>query len=107
MISYKQALGLTVQRIAPLQAEMMGLIDACRRVAAEDLVSKVDSPSVDASLKDGYAVRSVDLEGASPERPATLERVGLAAAGGGWTGRVERGKAVRILTGAPVPDGAM
>jgi molybdopterin molybdotransferase len=54
------------------------------------------------SAMDGYAVRAVDVARA----PMTLGRIGVSAAGRGFTGTVASGQAVRIFTGAPVPDGA-
>jgi molybdopterin molybdotransferase len=105
-ISYAEALAQTLAHISPLEAEIVGLVQACGRVVAEDLQARVDSPSLDASLKDGYAVRSADVAGASPQQPVRLRLAGLAAAGGGWNGTVQEGMAVRILTGAPIPGGA-
>ena len=61
---------------------------------------------MDASLKDGYAVHSADIAAANPQHPVRLRLGGLAAAGGCWTGTVQEGMAVRILTGAPIPHGA-
>jgi molybdopterin molybdotransferase len=105
-ISYSQALAQTLAHISPLEAETVDLVQACGRVAARDLEARVDSPSLDASLKEGYAVRSADVAGASPRQPAHLRLAGLAVAGDGWDGTVQEGMAVRILTGAPIPGGA-
>jgi len=106
MISYKQAYKLTLENIRPLDAEPVGVVAAVERIAAEDLHGRVDSPSVDASLKDGYAIQSQDIAGATPEKPVRLRLIGSVAAGGEWAGEVQTGQAVRILSGAPLPGGA-
>jgi molybdopterin molybdotransferase len=55
---------------------------------------------------DGYAVRAADTEGASQDNPVVLRVVADLAAGGVWQGTLEPGTAIRIMTGAPIPDGA-
>ncbi len=105
-ISFAEALAQTLARVSPLSSEEVDLVWASGRVAAQDLAAFVDCPSVDASLKDGYAVRSADIAAASPQHPVRLRLGGLAAAGRAWTGTVREGMAVRILTGAPIPRGA-
>jgi molybdopterin molybdotransferase len=105
-ISYAQALQWTLEGIAPLGTERVDLAQAGGRVAAEDLFARVNSPSLDASLKDGYAVQSADIAAATPEAPVCLKLLGCAAAGQGWPGVVRAGTAVRVLSGAPIPQGA-
>jgi molybdopterin molybdotransferase len=104
--SYTDALQQTLASITPLAAEIVDLSAAGGRVVATDLFARVDSPSVDASLKDGYAVRSADIAGAAPDHPVHLRLQGMAAAGETWQGLLQAGAAVRILTGAPIPHGA-
>lgn len=105
-MSFVQALAETLDHVSPLDSEEVDLARAGGRVAAQELAALVDCPSVDASLRDGYAVRSADVAAASPEHPVQLRVGGLAAAGGAWTGTVGEGMAVRILTGGPIPPGA-
>lgn len=105
-ISFAEALAETLARVSPLDSEEVDLARASGRVAAQDLDALVDCPSVDASLKDGYAVQSADIAAATLQHPVRLRLGGLAAAGGAWTGTVQAGMAVRILTGAPIPRGA-
>lgn len=105
-LSYAEALQRTLDAIVPLGHEVVALSEACGRVAAQDLLARVDSPSLDASLKDGYAVRSEDIADAAADNPIQLRLLGVAAAGQAWHGELEQGTAVRILTGAPIPDGA-
>jgi molybdopterin molybdotransferase len=106
MISFEEAYQLTLDQILPLEEETVELLTAGGRIAARDLLAKVDSPSADVSLKDGYAIRSADIYAASPGSPVELKLVGSIAAGGEWQGTVHPGEAVRILSGASLPDGA-
>jgi len=106
MISFDEAYQLTRQAIQPLPPETIQLIDAEGRVTAQDLRARVDSPSLNVSLKDGYAVLAQDIQSASPTSPIRLELVGSSAAGSGWQGMLQPGQAVRILSGAPLPNGA-
>ncbi len=106
MISYREALNRTLAGVAQISSEAVALLDLERRVLAQDIRAGLDSPSVDSSLKDGYAVRSADIHSASTTQPVRLRLVGLAAAGAGWEGELLAGTAVRILTGAPIPSGA-
>lgn len=93
-----------VQR--PTEPEWISLFDAVDRVAAEDLLAKIDLPPWPNSAMDGYAVRSSDLAGASEDQPVRLDVVGDIAAGGDPEVEVSRGSAVRIATGARLPAGA-
>ena len=84
----------------------MHLIDSVDRVAASDLYALVDSPSVDASLKDGYAVLSHEVADATAENPVRLRLLGSMAAGGEKDIQIKPGTTVRVLTGARIPTGA-
>jgi len=75
-------------------------------VAAGNCVAEVSCPSAPASLKDGYAVVSADLENASENRPAKLRVCGKSVAGCNTDVTVESGTAVKIMTGARIPGGA-
>ena len=75
-------------------------------MAAEDCLAKADCPSVPTSLKDGYAVVSADLENASTDQPVKLKVCGTSVAGGSSEITVTPGAAVKIMTGARIPDGA-
>lgn len=104
MISYQEAYRITLENIQALPAEAAPLLEATGRVAAQDLVAKVNAPSVNISLKDGYAVHPEDVAQASAEAPVRLRLVGVIAAGGEWRAEIDRGQTVRILSGAQVPD---
>lgn len=102
MISVAEALAHVTSSLGPLTAEQVALPDALGRVLAEDVASRLTQPPVDVSAMDGYAVRAADV--ASP--PVTLKVIGESAAGGDFDGTLGAGQAVRIFTGAMVPDGA-
>ncbi|MDQ3755566.1 MAG: molybdopterin molybdotransferase MoeA [Acidobacteriota bacterium] len=85
-----------------LPAALVPLAEARGRVLAEDVIADTDLPPFDRALMDGYAVRAADLQVV----PVVLRVVGEAAAGRGWRGTLKAGEAVRIMTGAPVPEGA-
>ncbi|MEA1833008.1 gephyrin-like molybdotransferase Glp [Methylobacterium durans] len=86
----------------PVEAERAGIAAAAGRTLAEAVAAQRTQPPFPASAMDGYAVRGADLASV----PARLRLVGTSAAGHGYAGRVGPGEAVRIFTGAPVPEGA-
>jgi molybdopterin molybdotransferase len=88
-------------RVEPLDAIGLGLLEARGCVLAEDVVADTALPPFDNSGMDGYAVRAADARAG-----AELKLVGEAAAGGETGLTVGVGEAVRIMTGAPIPDGA-
>ena len=88
--------------VSPLPAEQISLADGLGRVLARDVASRRDQPPMAMSAMDGYAVRAADVS----TLPATLKIVGYAPAGHAFDGSVGAGEAVRIFTGAPVPEGA-
>ncbi len=98
------------QQIGMLQTltpAAVALEKALGLVCAEDTRAVSNCPTVDSSLKDGFAVVSADIVGASPMRPVTLSVVGALHAGDDTGGsEVIPGTAVRIMTGAPIPPGA-
>ena len=104
MISYDEAYRITLEHIRTFDAEDLPLVSAVDRITADNLVGKVDSPSLNVSLKDGYAVHSADVATARNDAPVSLHLIGTVAAGGAWQGRIQPGEAVRILSGAPVPE---
>lgn len=105
-LGLKEALRLTIENIRPLPAENVALVDSVSRIAAADLYALVDSPSMDSSRKDGYAVLSHEVADATRENPIRLRVVGSMSAGGTEDIHVEPGTAVRVLTGARIPTGA-
>ena len=91
-----------VDAVSPLPAEQVSLSQGLGRVLAEDVVSRRSQPPMAVSAMDGYAVRAADVA----TLPAELKIIGYAPAGHAFDGAVGPGEAVRIFTGAPVPDGA-
>ena len=92
--------------LAALPSETVPLDAALGRVLAEPIESLLTLPPWDNSAMDGFAVRSADVRHATRERPVRLTVVGEAAAGRSATVELTEGTAIRILTGARLPDGA-
>jgi molybdenum cofactor synthesis domain-containing protein len=86
--------------------EDVALFEAYNRVLKEDIVSAIDVPSFDRSTVDGYAVKSEDTFGADETQFAVLNVSGVVFAGEKSKMVLNRGEAVEIVTGAPLPDGA-
>jgi molybdopterin molybdotransferase len=105
-IGFDEAIQLTMQYAETIGTEIVSILKAAGKVAAQDIFAVIDSPSVDASLKDGYAVISRDVANASIENPAKLSIIDTVAAGGHSGQHLTPGETIRILTGAPVPKGA-
>lgn len=105
-IGLQEALRLTLESIKPLPVESVELIESLDRTTAADLYALVDSPSMDASLKDGYAVLSSEVAAATPEKPVRLSQAGYLAAGEEKHLELKPGTTVRVLTGARIPAGA-
>jgi len=97
---------MTLAHAHPLSAVRVPLLEGLNRVMAADVRARVDSPSVDASLMDGYAVRASDISSATNDRPVALELSGTATAGSSPGLVVESQKTLRVMTGAPIPSGA-
>lgn len=104
MISVADGLAHVIARVAPPVArESCRLPRALSRVLAEDITAPFDVPPTDNSAVDGFALRAADL--GSPA-PGPLRVLADLPAGSLFAGTVERGEAVRIMTGAPIPAGA-
>ena len=86
----------------PLDTQVIAIEQALGRVLARDVRARITQPPFAASAMDGYAVRAADVA----EVPADLTVIGEAPAGHAYGGAVGPGQAVRIFTGAPVPEGA-
>jgi len=98
MLSVEEAARTVAQRIARLPAERVPLRDARSRILAANLVAPRALPTFDNSAMDGYAARSSEL-------PATLPVIATVAAGQVLTEAIPPRVAVRIMTGAPMPQG--
>ncbi|MBK7948922.1 MAG: molybdopterin molybdotransferase MoeA [Deltaproteobacteria bacterium] len=89
-----------------LATETVPLLEGFGRVLAEDVTSAVDVPGFARSAMDGYAIEGAASFGASSYEPIRFAIVGTALPGRPFSGRLEAGQTVRIMTGAPIPDGA-
>lgn len=106
MVSVEEALQKILSRIEVLEPETKPILDCSRQVLAEDMRSIIDIPPLDNSAMDGYAVKAEDTHGVSEASPKILSVTGKVAAGSMPKGEVKRGSAIRIMTGAPLPQGA-
>jgi len=102
----KEALRLTLETVRPLPVENIALVDSAERIAASNLYALVDSPSVESSRKDGYAVLAHEIADATPENPVRLRLLGTMTAGDKKDIKIKPGTTVRVLTGARIPIGA-
>ncbi|MEM9582046.1 MAG: gephyrin-like molybdotransferase Glp [Pseudomonadota bacterium] len=100
MITVDEALAALFALVDPLPSEPVPLIDAAGRVLSETVAATRAQPPFAASAMDGYAIIDEARPGLS------LAVVGEAAAGHAFTGAIQTGQAVRIFTGAPLPEGA-
>jgi len=106
MISVEQALEKILSYADILEKEDRPILDCLGQVLAEDIYSDINIPPLDNTAMDGYAVRAEDTLGASSQSPRFLHVIDTVAAGSISRHEVEPGKAIRIMTGAPVPKGA-
>lgn len=86
--------------------ETIPITEAHGRILAENIDALMDQPPFPRSPLDGYALRAEDTEGASKDTPVSLRVIDEVFAGGWSESRVTSGTAVRIMTGAPIPEGA-
>jgi len=106
-VSVEEALEIILDSVSPLSGEDISIMEASNRVLYEDIISDIMIPPVDDSAMDGYAIIADDTNGASKNNPIKLEIIGEIQAGGSIIGKqVSKGAAIRIMTGAPIPEGA-
>ncbi|MEO5940373.1 MAG: gephyrin-like molybdotransferase Glp [Candidatus Limnocylindrales bacterium] len=107
LLSVEEARAAILAEIpGPTELEYAYLSEARGRVLAEDVISLTALPPWDNSAMDGYAIRAADVAAATDERPIRLDVIGEVRAGQAPETIVDRGTAVRIATGAPIPDHA-
>jgi molybdopterin molybdotransferase len=102
MLTVAEARAHIVAAFSPLPAEQVSIANALGRVLAEPVHARLTQPPFAVSAMDGYAVRAADVT----RVPVNLKIVGYAPAGGAYGQALKPGEAVRIFTGAPLPDGA-
>jgi len=105
-MGFDEALTITLETLRPLPPVNLPVTEVCGRVAGENLFAVVDCPSARSSLKDGYAVISRDVEAASRTHPVRLKVIGTSTAGEQESRVLESGIAVKLMTGARIPEGA-
>jgi len=106
LISIEEALQQLLAHVQVLPEERKHPLQALGQVLAEDVAAGFDIPPLDNTAMDGYAVRAEDTMGAAEASPRELRVIGEVAAGYIFAGAVGPGTAVRIMTGAPIPEGA-
>ena len=102
MVSVAEALALITQHISPLGTETVRLGQAANRVLAQAVLADRNSPPWRKSMMDGFAVRAADINAGKRQ----LQIIETVTAGDSPTQTLASGQATRIMTGAPVPDGA-
>ena len=106
MISVEEALEKILSTVHVLEPEEKPILECLGQVLAKDIKAGLDVPPHDNAAMDGYAVRSVDTASASQDNPILLKVIGEIAAGYVPDKKVTSGTAMRIMTGAPLPEGA-
>ncbi len=105
-VGYREAFDLIASNVRAVGIEEVPLDSSAGRIAAADVVARVSYPGADVSLKDGYAVKSEDVAGASARQPVRLKVIGSVFAGSKFKGEITGGSAVKVCSGAPIPRGA-
>jgi len=93
--------------VSSLGAEAVALSSAHGRVLAAPVVSQMNVPAFDRSAMDGFALRADETVGAGDYNPLPFSVIGVSMPGDPFIGEVGKGQAVRIMTGAPIPAGAV
>ena len=105
-VPISQALEWIDARCSRVDAEQIATVDAVGRVLAQEIASDVNVPAYRRSMMDGYALLADDTSGAGSYNRLTLRVVGESLPADPWRETLGSGQAVRIMTGAPVPEGA-
>jgi len=106
MLNYEDAKALVLKNIKPLEKEFCILKKSQDRALSTDILAPHGMPLFDNSAVDGYAVKSSDLDCASPINPIFLKNLGYIAAGDTLKKKISSGECVQIATGAPLPGEA-
>lgn len=106
-VSLEEAQEIVLGMLRPIEREaIVHLPDSLGRVLSRDIKAPFNVPAFDKSPLDGYAVRAEDTKMAAPDNPVILHVIEEVPAGSVPTKKVEPGSAIRIMTGAPIPEGA-
>ena len=106
MVSLEEAQKCLLDNTREMDTEYINICESHKRVLAEDIYAPFDNPPFDKSPLDGYAVMAEDLAHASKENPAVFKVIDKVYAGHVAKEKVTSKIAIRIMTGAPIPEGA-
>ena len=106
MISIEDALEIVLKQVSVLSSERVKLLSSLGRVLSENIYSDFDIPGFNRAAMDGYAVVAKDTVHACSDRPVTLKVIDEVPAGFKVKSAISSGKAIRIMTGAVLPEGA-
>ncbi len=106
MISLEDAQSHVMKSMETLASENVHLLQGRNRVITEPIMSNESIPPFDNTAVDGYAVKAIDTKGAAQEAPISLTVLETIAAGKPPTFTIQSGECSKIMTGAPIPDGA-
>lgn len=101
MPTFEEARRIILEHVTPLEAERVGLLESLGRVLTEDVIAPWNIPAFNNSAMDGYAVRAEDCEASQ-----ALPIIDYVLAGGRAAKSLEQGTAIKIMTGAPLPEGS-
>jgi len=105
-VAFEEAIGIILAAVSPLGYEEVSVLEAFNRILYNDVVSDKMIPPCNESAMDGYAIFADDLKGASTIDPVRLKIIGEIRPGGSsFGGPAFKGTAIRIMTGAPMPEG--
>lgn len=102
MITFEEALDEIIKHTAILGVKEVLIEESIGMILAEDIYSKIDMPPFNKSAVDGYALRASDVKTV----PTVLKNIGMIKAGDNFKRRLKIGECVKIMTGAPLPEGA-
>ena len=106
MIPLEDAQSHVMESIKTLESENVHLLQGRNRVITEPIMSNESIPPFDNTAVDGYAVKAIDTKGVTEETPTSLTVLETIAAGKPPTFTIQPGECSKIMTGAPIPDGA-
>ncbi len=106
MITVEEALSIVLETPVSSHIEEVPLLNSLNRVCAEDVKASITVPPWDNSAMDGFAVKTEDVESASETSGVKLKVKTDIPAGSFYEGKIEKGECARIMTGAPIPEGA-
>jgi molybdopterin molybdotransferase len=106
MLSVDEARKYVLESMGRVEAMDFPLLESLGLTLGEDVVAGNNIPPFDNSAMDGYAVREFDIGGASRDNPVQLDVIADLPAGKAANAPIAAGQAIRIMTGAPMPEGA-